>query len=150
MPEFLTHKYAKLPAWAWLGLFAGSAFLYFRVRSRGSSPAVDTTTGDQSGTDQIAGAEGQAQGFVQGYNTGFGQGMVQSTPPVAVPQGSDNCRDVRDPAGHSHHVCGHGFFVKAPGGTYRWVNGTKPVTPIRIVKSPTKAPKRPRPKVRAA
>lgn len=137
MPEFLTHKYAKLPAWAWLAIFAGTAFVYFRVRSGGTKGTADTTSTDgQSGSDQVAGAEGAAQGFVQGYNTGFGQGVVNSTPPVAVPSGSQDCRSARDPAGRTHTVCGHGFWVKAPGGTYRWVQGTKPVTPIRVVKAP--------------
>lgn len=141
MPEFLTHKYAKLPAWAWLAIFAGSAFVYFRVRSGGGTAGAGATSSDQqSGDAQLAGAEGQAQGYVQGYNSGYEQGTVVGTPPTTVPAGSGDCKDRRDPAGKTHHVCGNGFWIKAPGGTYRWVQGSKPANPIQIVRRGKNAP----------
>jgi hypothetical protein len=149
MPEFLTHKYAKLPAWAWLAILTGSAYLYFRVRSGGTA---DATTGADSfdpnaptGNEQLAGALGASQGYVQGYNSGYEQGTVVGTPPTTPAPGTKQCQNRRDPSGKMQFVCGQGFWLKRPGGNYFWVEGVKPKSPIQIVKGrgPSPKPKRP-------
>jgi hypothetical protein len=124
--EALSKKYGSLKAWQWVAVIGAAGFIYFRLRSGGSSAATDPLASGASGnTDPTAGAQGFGEGYQQGYDSGMYQGQVAPIPPT-VPPGSQNCRTMKDPNGKTHTVCGSGSFVKLPGATsYRWVEGAK-------------------------
>ena len=127
MREMLTKPYYGLKGWQWIAVIGMAGFVYFRMRSGGSSASTDTSgTGDTSGNAATdAGAQGFTQGYAQGYDTGNSQGQIAPTP--NPPAGSKNCRNMTDPSGKTHLVCGPGAFqnLGRPGQTpvWRWVEG---------------------------
>lgn len=125
MDNIFTREFHGLKGWQWIAVIGGGAFVYFRYVRGGVTGSSGTSATDTSGnTDPTAGAQGFGQGYEQGYGQGVYQGSIAPVPVANPPAGSQNCRTMKDPAGHSHTVCGNGAFVRLPGtSAYRWVEG---------------------------
>jgi hypothetical protein len=125
--EMLTKKYGPLPGYAWLAIGVGGVYLYMRhAQGTGTSGSPTDTTGDTGTSPAQEYGSGFDSGFGSGYEAGTNSGSTTGTTKQTAPKGSQYCRSLKAPNGHTYRVCGLGHWVSTGKHSVKWVHGLAP------------------------